>query len=230
MARMCAFLSVLMTALCCSGCENAKRSMVFFTGTTLGIEIAFEPNSTTPARFIVGYKRAEGLMDPVMEDKDGPNSGYTIKDEPHSVLAKIAGEVKSGSGAGNPSLHGAQWFASGRAAELLAANPLTAATLVNNVTASSTIAHAASSSETLKRVVATSPEKMALQNEFDELYAKSLKPNITEDGKTFADTDEYAEFAAGKVSGDPNKGWMLVRAEGGDELKKLIEKLKAVVQ
>lgn len=114
------------------GCENTKRSMVFFTGTTLGIEIAFEPNSTAPAKFIVGYKRAEGLLDPIMEDACGHDNGYIIKSDPHSVLAKIAGEVKSGSGVANPSLQGAQWFASGEAAEILARHPATAAVLTNN--------------------------------------------------------------------------------------------------
>ena len=105
--------------------------MVFFTGTTLGVEISFEPNSTTPAKFIVGYKRAEGLMDPVMEDA-ATGGKYAIKHPAHSVLAKIAGEIKSGGGATSPGLQGAQWFASGEAAEILAGHPATAAILTND--------------------------------------------------------------------------------------------------
>jgi len=126
---------MLALLLMSSGCDNANRSMVFFTGTTLGVEIAFEPNSTAPAKFIVGYKRAEGLLDPIMDDRADSTSAdrrYTIRDNPHSVLAKIAGEINTGTGATSPGLQGAQWFASGEAAEILARHPATAAVLTNN--------------------------------------------------------------------------------------------------
>lgn len=131
MKRILKFGILSISLLFVSGCDNANRSMVFFTGTTLGIEIAFEPNSAAPAKFIIGYKRAEGLMDPVMEDA-ATAGDYTIKDTSHSVLAKIAGEVRSGTGPNNPGLVGAQWFAAGEAANILARHPATAVMMTND--------------------------------------------------------------------------------------------------
>ena len=136
MKRILKFGMLSISLLFLSGCDNANRSMVFFTGTTLGIEIAFEPNSAAPAKFIIGYKRAEGLMDPVMEDagtNDDGSKKFTIRPKPHSVFAKIAGEIRSGTGVTSPGLQGAQWFESGDAAEILARHPAMAAVLTNNV-------------------------------------------------------------------------------------------------
>jgi hypothetical protein len=110
-----AWLSLCAAALL-TGCDNLNRSMVFFTGTTFGVEIAVEPQTSTPAKLVLGYKRAEGLFDPVIEDCNGNTK--TIKESPHSVLAKFTGSAEGG--AANSSL--SSWFASGRAAEILAAN------------------------------------------------------------------------------------------------------------
>ncbi len=75
-------------------------------------------------QLIVGYKRAEILFDPIMEDQPSNANTtdreiYTIKDRAHSVLAKLFGEVKAEAktGAGQKADAGitvAQWFASGR--------------------------------------------------------------------------------------------------------------------
>lgn len=57
-------------AVCCltAGCENSllDRSLVFFTNTTLGVEISVSPSdATAPVKLIIGYKRAEGVLNPV---------------------------------------------------------------------------------------------------------------------------------------------------------------------
>ncbi len=57
-------------AVCCltAGCENSllDRSLVFFTNTTLGVEVSVSPSdATAPVKLIIGYKRAEGVLNPV---------------------------------------------------------------------------------------------------------------------------------------------------------------------
>lgn len=57
-------------AVCCltAGCENSllDRSLVFFTNTTIGIEVSVSPSdATAPVKLIIGYKRAEGVLNPV---------------------------------------------------------------------------------------------------------------------------------------------------------------------
>lgn len=49
------------------GCSS-NHHLVFFTNTTIGVEIASEPASGSPAKFIVGYKRQEGVIDPLIPD------------------------------------------------------------------------------------------------------------------------------------------------------------------
>ena len=57
-------------AVCCltAGCENSllDRSLVFFTNTTLGVEVSVSPSdATAPVKLIIGYKRSEGVLNPV---------------------------------------------------------------------------------------------------------------------------------------------------------------------
>lgn len=186
MKRILKFGMLSISLLFLSGCDNANRSMVFFTGTTLGIEIAFEPNLAAPAKFIIGYKRAEGLMDPVMEDATAPGK-YKIKYPAHSVLAKIAGEVNAGSGSASPSLQGAQWFASGKAAEILAQNPLMAATLVNDTSASSSIANAVVALS-LREIEAGGllSTRAILRSAFGTLKEAAVKKSLTADQRASA--------------------------------------------
>lgn len=122
------------------GCAS-NHHLVFFTNTTIGLEVGSEPNTGTPAKFVLGYKRQEGVIDPLIPDYEfheykEPNTitGLTSGDtnivftpagvaapkgsvtSPHSVLAKMNfGATGGGSGAS-----AAQWFATGKAAELVA--------------------------------------------------------------------------------------------------------------
>ncbi len=112
------------------GCANLQRSLVFSTGTTIGIEVAVSPESEAPVDILIGYKRAEVLFDPIMNDTetnaDKENRvTYEIMPKAHSVIAKLQGKVntKGRTGAGpeaDAGLTVAQWFASGKAAEILA--------------------------------------------------------------------------------------------------------------
>ncbi len=125
------------------GCQNVNRSLVFATGTTMGVEISAKSASDNPFTFVFGYKRAEVLLDPVMEDVDecgnkiesdchntwwgGTHApGFKIKEQAHSTLAKFSGDV--GAGRDTTTKIGS-WFASGRAAETLAEHPQTAVAL-----------------------------------------------------------------------------------------------------
>lgn len=59
-----------LSAAAVSGCQRsvANRSLIFFTGTTMGVEVAVNPSDATgPMRLVVGYKRAEGVLDPVYD-------------------------------------------------------------------------------------------------------------------------------------------------------------------
>lgn len=104
------------------GCRNVQNGMIFSTGTTFGLEVSSEPASANYVRMVVGYKRLEVLIDPVIEElnkKSKDDKKFSIKPAAHSVLAKLSGQFSArNNGSGQVS----QWFASGRAAEILAAH------------------------------------------------------------------------------------------------------------
>ncbi len=125
--------------ICCSiliifsSCANIERSLVFSTGTTIGLEVAVSPSSEAPVDILIGYKRAEVLFDPIMNDKDtnankDKRQTYEIRPRAHSVIAKLLGEMKTTGTTGQQGpqakagLSVAQWFASGKAAEIIAQN------------------------------------------------------------------------------------------------------------
>lgn len=114
------------------GCGSLDRSMLFFTHTTVGIEVsAGDPTSGAPIKAVVGYKRAEGVINPVYDKAgiDGTAGEGKYRKEAYSVLARIQGQ-----GWGNPTanetegnigakIEGSQWFATGEAAKILARQP-----------------------------------------------------------------------------------------------------------
>jgi hypothetical protein len=100
-----------------TGCTNLNRSLVFSTATTQGLELKIADNTGQPGSIVLGYKRAEVLFDPIIQSTE--TNKYTIMTNSHSVIAKFQGEA----GAGDRStMRSSQWFAAGKAAELLAAN------------------------------------------------------------------------------------------------------------
>lgn len=123
-----------------SGCQNVQRSMVFVTGTQVGVGVSLKPSSDAPIDLLIGYKRAEVLFDPILYDESVPGADgkptlsqrLAIKDQPHSVIAKLLGQTSASgtTGTGQEAKAGvsvAQWFASGKAAEILAASGAAAA-------------------------------------------------------------------------------------------------------
>ncbi len=130
--------------LALTGCAS-NHHLVFFTNTTIGVEISSEPNTGSPVKFLIGYKRQEGVIDPLIPDYEfHPNekdtSGTTTLSEPtngdtniimvrggtaipkgsttkaHSVLAKM----NFGATGGGADTTTAQFFATGPAAVELA--------------------------------------------------------------------------------------------------------------
>ena len=146
------FVLVCLLACLLGGCYKdsfVDRSLIFATHTTLGLEASIQPTetATTPVSLVLGYKRTEGVMNPVyhadgIETPDtetitsGGPGGATpqtsarqgrrprYRDEAYSVLAKFRGDVGGNvqqSAEGQMSV--AQWFATGEAAIILAQQP-----------------------------------------------------------------------------------------------------------
>jgi hypothetical protein len=138
------FKAVIMVALLSIlvGCAS-NNQLVFFTNTTIGLEVSSDPNGGSPAKFILGYKRQEGVIDPLIPDYEfvtgangaflEPNNGDTnivmtptgtaipkgSRNNAHSVLAKM----NFGATGGGADAAAAQFFATGKAAELIAQAP-----------------------------------------------------------------------------------------------------------
>lgn len=94
-----------------AGCKNSvvDRSLIFSTNTSLGLEVAVNPSGTeAPAKILIGYKRFEGVLDPLYQNLDpggkaGASSGRKVTDyylnEAYSVLAKFQGSASGAGGA-----------------------------------------------------------------------------------------------------------------------------------
>ena len=129
-----------------ASCASAKH-LIFFTNTTIGLEVSAESNAPTPAKFVLGYKRQEGVIDPIMDPECTFTPSTTpgaapfkqecgnLMPEAHSVLAKM----NFGAQGGGASASAAQWFATGQAAINLSDAP----GIAGAVTGSAEIAKAA---------------------------------------------------------------------------------------
>ena len=140
-----------------AGCKNSliDRSLIFATHTTAGIEISVNPTEAAagPVTLVMGYRRFEGVMNPVFYNHDAATSGSApegtsvaslgvlddapvsrlrshreVEDyylpEAYSVLATFDGNAKASAG-NQAEASGAimQVFATGAAAKIAAANP-----------------------------------------------------------------------------------------------------------
>jgi len=132
-----------------AGCATNEH-LLFFTNSSIGVDISVE-QSQTPVKFIVGYKRQEGVLDPIgqgygfqpaafknqttavikgiVTTKDGYFYPKGVKDDVHSVIAKMN---FGATGGGSAETSAAQWFATGKAAEELAKNPATPAAIAGD--------------------------------------------------------------------------------------------------
>ena len=163
--------SILGTVALCSlsGCGENRlidRSLVFATHTTMGLELSVSPAETSgPVNMVLGYKRTEGVINPVyhsegietpdQEIHTAPEAGTTsvtttgrrprYRDESYSVIAKFAGETGgSADKITSAGMSVAQCFATGEAAKTIAGQP----GIAGAVTGSSEIAEAAAREST----------------------------------------------------------------------------------
>lgn len=150
------FTMLVLAGLLCA-CSNLNRSLIFATHTTQGLELSVgSPEAGgTPAQIVIGYKRFEGVINPVYDSNgiEGANSSKYRK-EAFSVIAKFEGEITGSASASastpdaaageGPSANAAastsgtgavvssQWFATGEAATRLAESTGTVAALSDN--------------------------------------------------------------------------------------------------
>lgn len=125
-----------------ASCTTMERSLIFATETSQGLNVSVGGQTTEPIKLSLGYKRWEGVMNPVYDKNGIDSSGQKYRDEAYSVIAKFAGEITAGASTtgagtdGGPSATGAivasQWFATGEAATWLAKHSETAAILSDN--------------------------------------------------------------------------------------------------
>ena len=96
---------------CSDGAQ--KPAMIFATGTTIGIKLGFIEGTALPNSFTLGYRRKEASAIPVSRECQP------------SVLAYLDSEATGRQAAGQPKLGFgvAQYFATGDAADALAARP-----------------------------------------------------------------------------------------------------------
>ncbi|UCD00163.1 MAG: hypothetical protein JSW66_09835 [Phycisphaerales bacterium] len=132
------------------GCKDSllDRSLIFSTHTTLGVEASVAPaESGEPISLIIGYKRSEGVINPVYHSEgietadeeetttssEGKSETKTTaakgrrpryRGDAYSVIAKFSGDAgTSATGAAEGKISVAQWFATGEAAKTLANQP-----------------------------------------------------------------------------------------------------------
>jgi hypothetical protein len=151
MKKLISILIILISSGWFSGCSNLERSMIFSTHTTVGLEIAVSPQETQPVNIIIGYKRSEGVLNPVY-DKEGLKAGTKdaegkpviannkYRDKAYSVIAKLSGKLSAeAQKAAGAEMSGAQWFATGIAADNISGQP----GIAGAITGSAKIAEAA---------------------------------------------------------------------------------------
>jgi len=205
-----------------AGCKDSlmDRSLVFMTGTTIGLEVAIsaqDPNS--PVKLVIGYKRAEGVLNPVYHSEGvvakttTPSSGAATREinryrpDAYSVIAKINGEANvSAAEKAQGKLSVAQWFATGRAADLLASAP----GIAGAVTGSSEVADAAAKEAGFARKLTglnRARAEIILGNVYEGLLALKDDPQAQQ---LVADLDRFANSqlpdASLRFTTNPNPG------------------------
>lgn len=144
-------LCVLLLSGILTACAS-NQHLVFFTNTTIGLEVGSEPSSGTPAKFVLGYKRQEGVIDPLIPNYEFKSSASKLPSaseagvpntlskpengNTHIVLTPVGvavpketiphsvlAKMNFGATGGGTGASASQWFATGLAAESLAKLP-----------------------------------------------------------------------------------------------------------
>lgn len=156
MFRKVSVMAVVLGSLAAVGCSNADRSLCLFTDTTVGFQLSFDSKSATPAKTILGYNRSEGLMNPVfgeareiVYDTEGTVlRKMTItphyRPEAYSVIVKMNGHKQTERVlTKEEDKRGGQLFVTGKAALLMAQNPVAVAALMDDPSILQAVAQAA---------------------------------------------------------------------------------------
>lgn len=210
----------------CGKDELLDRSLIFSTYTTIGVEVAVSPAEPSgPARIIIGFKRAEGVINPVYHS-EGVKETTTAKDgtiteeidryrpEAYSVIAKLHGEVGTEAGAGvKGKLSVAQWFATGQAANNITNQPVFAATLTDSPKVAEEVSKSIQAEERAKQQIEISNDAKlrSLKTEYRQLAKDGAEfatrpPDCPSNLKT---PKEYADHLANtRVPGETAEGIM----------------------
>jgi hypothetical protein len=246
------------------GCKDSllDRSLIFSTHTTLGVEASVAPaESGEPISLIIGYKRSEGVINPVyhsegIETADEEQTAISSKGQgqtktsaakgrrpryrtdAYSVIAKFSGDAgTSATGAAEGKISVAQWFATGKAAKILANQPA----IAGAVSGSSEVARAASDAFMYQALTLEQREKITLDQVTREQLANEildklqkqdgsydlerLKPLIGDDGSLIEGKFTNSEIDALKTRPRPLIRSPLTDRLDTDELKKLRDAL-----
>ena len=137
-------LLILTGTVSLAGCNNADRSLCLFTDTTVGFELTFDSKAANPAKAILGYNRSEGLLNPVYsETKSARYSSDssvarertvtpTYRDDAYSVIVKMNGHRQAQASPKDARKGNGQLFITGKAAQMLAQNPIAVAALTDD--------------------------------------------------------------------------------------------------
>ena len=99
-AKLCRYLGLATLLVATGGCQNslAARSLIFFTGTTLGVEASVSgADATGPVKIVIGYRRAEGVLNPVyhsngvrtmLSDRDSYGNESEVAEQGATKLAE----------------------------------------------------------------------------------------------------------------------------------------------
>ena len=192
-----------------AGCRDSliDRSLIFATRTTIGVEVSASPAETgTPAEIVIGYKRFEGVLNPVycsdgteiVASPDGGTAVPRYRPEAYSVIAKLQGQIKGTASPAGAAVYGAQWFATGEAATKMAEHPAFAVVMTDNPQIAAEAVRIADRQMELEAIANTSIDSVSLRRELDQLMEKQLRDGFMEDGRSFENTEEY-RWIVGKV-------------------------------
>jgi len=217
--RQLLILLLVLGSLGLVGCENSllDRSLIFSTHTTLGVEVSASPaESGEPLKLIIGYKRTEGVMNPVYhsmgietadeEETTVLNTGHSetktiaakgrrprYREEAYSVIAKFSGDAgTSAKGAAEGKISVAQWFATGEAAKTLANQPGIAGAITGSSEVAREATRQAEFGKTLSREERTAAFAL-LSDVYNLLVDRRNKTGDRRAGELVAELDKVGE-------------------------------------
>lgn len=222
------FVTCALFLLMLAGCGSLlDRSLIFATHTTIGVEVSASPAETgSPIALIIGYKRFEGVINPVYDEGGivtcyDPTSGTPVskyRDYAYSVIAKLEGKIVAGANPSNAVVSGAQWFATGKAADNVSSQAAFAVALTDNPVIAEKISERINAEAVAREQIklSNSAELQALKTRYRELTKSGSKfaepaPTSYPSGKagTPSSPRDYAnDLAATLVSGETAEGIM----------------------